>query len=83
MITNTAKPTTTLTNASRVISFESWDTNTTSWNTEVRTWNEMGTIWTNRAIGATGFLWSIKRLPWTEATPWLTEGGVINSNKPA
>lgn len=48
-ITNTAKPTTTITNAARVVNYQTWDTNTTTWNTETRTWNEMGTTMTNTA----------------------------------
>jgi hypothetical protein len=36
----------------------------------------------NSNIGATGFLWSFRRFPWTETSPWLSEGGISNVNKP-
>ena len=41
-ITNETKPTTSLTNSSKVSHQETWDSNTTTWNTEVRTWNDTG-----------------------------------------
>jgi len=49
MIANTSKPITTLANTSKVVNYETWDTNTTTWGTEVRTWDEMGTKWTNNS----------------------------------
>lgn len=35
----------------------------------------------NISLGAAGALWSSKRFPWTESTPWTSEGGIINENK--
>lgn len=46
-ITNQAKPTTSLVNPTKVVGYESWDSNTSTWDTETRTWNEMGTIFSN------------------------------------
>jgi hypothetical protein len=46
-IQNTTKPATTYTNTSRVVNYETWDTNTTTWDTETRTWDEMNTTWTD------------------------------------
>lgn len=40
-ITNQSKPTTSVTNQTKVSIGESWDTNITSWNTETRSWNDM------------------------------------------
>ena len=42
---NTAKPTTTLTNTTKAISYESWNTITTTWASEPRTWDEMLSNW--------------------------------------
>ena len=81
-ITNQDKPTTTLSNPDRVVTYETWNSNTSTWDTETRNWNEMGTTWTNTSFGATGFLWSARRFPWTEAAPWLSEGGITNIAKP-
>lgn len=52
-ISNTAKPNTSILNASKVVNYETWDTNTTTWDTETRTWNEMGTTWTNASKPST------------------------------
>jgi len=47
-ITNIDKPTTSIANSEiRVVSYETWDSNTTTWDTETRTWDEMGAIWDN------------------------------------
>lgn len=46
-ITNISKPTTSVTNSSKVLNYETWDSNTSTWNTETRTWEQMGTIFTN------------------------------------
>ena len=45
-----------MSNSSKVVGYETWDSNTSSWNTEIRTWNEMGTIWSNtsKPIQSTG-----------------------------
>lgn len=41
MISNTSKPTTSLTNTSKVQIGETWNTITTTWNSEVRTWDDL------------------------------------------
>ena len=46
-LTNTSKPTTSLTNTTRVASYETWDTITTTWDSETRTWDEMGSLMDN------------------------------------
>lgn len=46
-ITNVSKPSTTMTNITRVTSYETWDSNTTTWNTETRTWDEMASTMGN------------------------------------
>lgn len=46
-ITNVSKPSNSMTNATRVTSYETWDSNTTTWNTETRTWDEMATTMIN------------------------------------
>jgi len=46
-ITNQSKPSTSLSNATKVVGYETWDSNTSTWDTETRTWDEMGTTWTN------------------------------------
>ena len=44
---NTSKPTTSLTNPTKVVSYETFDSNTATFDTETRTFDQMGTIWTN------------------------------------
>jgi hypothetical protein len=43
-ITNISKPSTSLTNSSKVASYETWDTITTTWAGETRTWDDMGSL---------------------------------------
>lgn len=80
---NGSKPTTSLTNTAQPDKGITWATISTTWSTETETWGEVSTLFTNAVTGATGLLWSIKRFPWTELTPWLSEGGITNTNKPA
>ena len=81
-IVNQDKPTTSLTNSDRANIGETWATIITTWATETRTWQRLVSIFTNMTQGATGYLWSSRRYPWTEATPWLYEGPITNINKP-
>lgn len=53
MITNASKPTTTLANAAKAISYESWDTIITTWASETRTWDEMLSNWDSFAKPST------------------------------
>lgn len=48
-ITNQSKPTTSVSNSSKIESEVTWNTNTTTWNTEVRTWDAMGSTITNNS----------------------------------
>jgi len=79
---NQSKPTTSYTNQTKINIGETWDSDTSTWDTETRTWGEMASKIVNESSGIIGFLWSIKRFPWTEITPWLSEGGIINQVKP-
>ena len=81
-IINQNKPNTSLTNISRISIGESWSSITTTYASETRTWADMASLIDNISLGITGYLWSIKRFPWTEATPWLSEGGISNQSKP-
>lgn len=49
MITNLAKPTTTLTNTDKVSIGETWASVLTTWATETRTWLEISQLLTNSA----------------------------------
>ena len=82
-ITNQSKPTTSLVNTTKVSFGETWSTILTTWATETRTWLDCISLFTNASIGATGFLWSLRRFPWQDTTPWLSEGGISNVSKPA
>ena len=46
-LVNTTKPSTTLANASKVASFETWDSIATTWDTETRTWDDMLSLMDN------------------------------------
>lgn len=81
-ISNTSKPSTSLANSSKVVQYETWDTNTSTWDTETRTWDEMGTTWTNTTL-QTDPIWSARSFPWLMALPWQQTGGITNQSKPA
>lgn len=55
-LTNTSKPTTSLTNIANVKDFETWDSNATTWNTEIRTWDEMGSLIGNTSKPTTSII---------------------------
>lgn len=44
---NTSKPTGSLANGTRIVSYETWASIPTTWTTETRTWDETATIMTN------------------------------------
>lgn len=46
-MTNESKPTTTLSNSSKVSVGETWATITTSWSSETRTWEAISQLFTN------------------------------------
>jgi hypothetical protein len=46
-ITNTTKPTTSLTNTNKVSFGETWNSILTTWNGETRTWDDMISLFTN------------------------------------
>ena len=52
-ITNTSKPTTSLTNTTKVSFAELWSTITTTWATETRTWAECISLMTNSSKPST------------------------------
>ena len=71
-----------MTNTSKVSIGETWATVSTTWASETRSWLAVSQLFTNISTGIAGFLWSIKRTPWTETTPWLSNNGVTNISKP-
>ena len=81
-IINQSKISSSIANATKIDIGESWASITTTWASETRTWADMASLIDNISLGITGDLWSIKRFPWTEATPWLSEGGISNQSKP-
>ncbi len=46
-LTNTSKPTTSFTNITKVVNYETWDSITTTWATETRTWDDMASVMDN------------------------------------
>lgn len=71
-----------ITNSTKTSIGETWATITTDWASEDRTWLDVSQLINNYSPVGAGFLWSLRRFPWTETTPWLTEGGITNINKP-
>jgi len=82
MITNTSKPSTSLTNTAKVNLATLWSTITTTWASETGYWEDLVSTMTNTSI--TGqVLWSGKFLPWREIAPWQVSGDFMtNTSKP-
>ena len=81
-ITNTSKPSTSLTNSTKIDIQETWDSNTTTWNTETRTWDGTSSKIGNIIKVFGGVLWASQTLPWQLPTPWIDTGNIINIAKP-
>jgi hypothetical protein len=82
-ITNTSKPSSSVTNATKINIGDTWNAILTTWASETRSWDATGSLVTNISKGISGFLWSVNRFPWTEIAPWSTEGGIINVTRPS
>lgn len=76
-INNTAKPSTTLSNAPKVSIGETWATITTTWATETRTWLAISQLIGNTDRPETGApgIWSSVIYPWIELLPWQFPAG--------
>lgn len=84
-LTNTSKPTTSLTNAAKVSIGETWGSIQSTWASETRTWLEVSQLITNTTFDRSGtFIWSVLSFPWLMDFPWLTDGsgGITNTSKP-
>lgn len=82
-ITNQSKPTTSITNTSKVSIGETWATIDTTWATEVRTWLAVSQLITNSAMSSTDPLWSYRTYPWQLVSPWIMASiGITNQSKP-
>lgn len=81
-ITNVSKPSTTLTNVTKVSFAETWGAITTTWASETRVWFETSSIIENAEF-ADLFIWSTHTYPWRESLPWQLAGtGITNISKP-
>jgi hypothetical protein len=78
---NESKPTSSMTNISRVSFGETWDNNLQTWNEDTTTWNASGSLMTNELI-STNFFFSIRRTPFLETAPFTVGGGMTNQSKP-
>jgi hypothetical protein len=54
-ITNLTKITSAVVNSTKIVNYETWDSNTTTWDTETRTWDDMASIWDNTSKPTTTF----------------------------
>jgi hypothetical protein len=46
---NETRPSSSISNSSKVLGGETWDSNPNTWTAETRTWDESGTLWTNNS----------------------------------
>ena len=79
---NTSKPTTSVTNSSKVSIGETWASITTTWATETRTWQQSSKLITNQ-LKRQFYLWSVSSFPWLETSPWNdSASNITNQTKP-
>jgi hypothetical protein len=83
-LTNVSKPSTSLTNTTKVSFAELWSTITTTWASETRTWADCASLIDNLAkTTISPYLWSMISYPWLEDTPWDNVfDGITNIAKP-
>lgn len=80
---NESKPTTTLTNTTKVSIAETWGAIATTWASETRTWLDCASLIDNVSLSLTDPLWSTRSFPWLLTTPWGTVStGMTNISKP-
>ncbi len=65
-------------NEPKTTSGDTWDTVDTSWNSEVGSWNSIASFITNTSVQRQGSIWSSKRRPWMDTTPWVDDSGMQN-----
>lgn len=81
-LTNTSKPTTSLTNATKVSIGETWGSITTTWASETRTWLAVSQLITNISVDRGLALWAATVYPWTLPSPWTLGETMVNTSKP-
>ena len=81
-ITNESKPSTSLTNETKINIGETWASITTTWASETRTWGDLTSLIDNQAKESFVSLWSQYVFPWTLDLPWQTTGSMTNQSKP-
>lgn len=79
-ITNLDKPTPSISNSTKINSWETWNTISTRWSNEIRTWLFVSNI--INSFTDFGGLWSAVHFPWQDITPWLTGSNITNQLKP-
>ncbi len=80
---NQSKPTTSISNNSKISIGETWATITSTWATELRSWLAVSQLLTNYYRPTQGYLWSASSFPWLEPSPWDdVYGGITNQAKP-
>lgn len=84
-ITNQSKPTTSLTNSSKVSIGETWATISTTWATETRTWLAVSQLFTNQLRSSNVGIWSSFFYPWLDDEPWILgqPSEITNISKPS
>lgn len=81
-ITNISKPSSSVSNQSKINIGEVWNTDLNQWQNETRTWNDMASIIGNSTKIYSGFLWVASTLPWQLATPWIDTNKITNISRP-
>ncbi len=81
-ITNISKPSSSVSNQSKINIGETWDSDMNQWQNESRTWDDMASIIDNITKIYSGYLWAESTLPWQLATPWIDTNKITNISRP-
>lgn len=79
---NVSKPSTSLTNTTKINIGETWASISSTWGAETRTWNDLQSLIDNTSRAFGGLLWAASNLPWQMSRPWVDAGGISNVNRP-
>lgn len=79
---NTSKPSSSISNQTKINIGETWDAATMTWNAASFTWDSTQSVIDNATKAFSGFIWAYSILPWQLTTPWIDTGIITNQAKP-
>lgn len=79
---NQDKPTSSVSNQTKINIGLTWDAATMTWDDALFTWDSTVSVIGNASKVFGGLLWAVNNLPWQMSTPWIDSGNITNIAKP-